>query len=289
MTWKHDELAADLAQYLRNDQTMVWLDMQLGPSGSPRPDVYTIQRSYSRPLPSAFEVKISRSDLRSDTTSGKWQKYLRFAGAVTFAVPEGLATVADIPDSCGLIVRKAAVWRYARRPTRQNVTLPMDACMKLLIDGVDRSVGARAVKPRTIATWEAPAAVRKKFGEAVAIAARDLHAAEQRCASARETADYERARVDTEMANYKARLKDQIDREFADWSNLQAEIKSALGFESNVSLYGARTRLQKMIADCDADARVKAMSEQLYTARRSLEHALSALPERPRFTLGEAA
>jgi hypothetical protein len=133
--WGHDALAEDLAGYLSSSEVMVWTDMQLGPSGSPRPDVYLLRKSYSKPLPMAFECKISRSDLRSDTTSGKWQSYLKFASGVVFAVPDGLATVADIPAGCGLIVRKAKEWRYARRPTLTRVTVPFDACMKLLIDG----------------------------------------------------------------------------------------------------------------------------------------------------------
>jgi len=80
--WGHDALAEDLAQHLRSDKRMVWTDMQLGPSGSARPDVFTLDKVYSRPAPTAYECKISRADLRADTTSGKWQKYLQFAGAV---------------------------------------------------------------------------------------------------------------------------------------------------------------------------------------------------------------
>lgn len=279
--WKHDQLAADLAQYLRNDKTMVWTDMQLGPSGSPRPDVYTIQRSYSRPLPSAFEIKISRSDLRSDTTSGKWQKYLRFAGAVTFAVPEGLATVADIPESCGLIVRKASAWRYARRPTRQSVTLPMDACMKLLIDGVNRTVAATQAKPRSVNTWSEHEGVRKKFGEAVALAARDLLRAENRIAQLNQQAEAERARIDQQTDQYRKDMRRQAESELSDWTALRDEIKAALDLEHNGSIWSARQRFQKLMADCDADARVRAMEEKLFSARNAMEATLRQFPERP--------
>lgn len=40
----HDELAQSLAAHLRGDARMIWCDLQLGPSGSPRPDVYTIDK-----------------------------------------------------------------------------------------------------------------------------------------------------------------------------------------------------------------------------------------------------
>ena len=69
--WGHDELAKDLAQHLAcSNDRMIWLDMQLGPSGSPRPDVFTAPKSYSGFKPIAYECKVSVSDFRSDITSG---------------------------------------------------------------------------------------------------------------------------------------------------------------------------------------------------------------------------
>lgn len=54
--WAHDDLAHDLASYLRGmTDRRVWVDMQLGPSGSPRPDVYTIPCSFTRFTPLAYE------------------------------------------------------------------------------------------------------------------------------------------------------------------------------------------------------------------------------------------
>ena len=65
---KHDELAFNLAMSLRSEKRMVWTDMQLGPSGSARPDVYTLMKSYTQPNPTTYEVKISviRFSLRCD-------------------------------------------------------------------------------------------------------------------------------------------------------------------------------------------------------------------------------
>lgn len=140
--WKHNELANDLAEHLVKDTArMVWTDMQLGPSGSPRPDVYTMPKTYTALRPLAYEVKVSVSDFRSDITSGKWQSYLRYASAVIFAVPQGLIKKEDLPPGCGLIVRGENSWRMAKGPTLATVTdLPRELWMKLLINGVDRSV-----------------------------------------------------------------------------------------------------------------------------------------------------
>ncbi len=275
--WKHDELAADLAQYLRSDQRMVWTDMQLGPSGSPRPDVYTLERSYSRPMPTAYEIKISRSDLRSDTTSGKWQKYLAFAGAVIFAVPEGLCTPADIPAGCGLIVRKNMVWRNVRKATRQAVTLPMDACMKLLIDGVNRSVQQRDPKPRILELWKEHEVVRKKFGEAVAKAARDIAAAQTQATNLNAIRSEGWARVDREVAAHKKYLLSRAKGEMAQFEAAKRDLIEWLGLDDSASALAVNRSINELRTACDVDARVERAERQLDQARRSLSHALDTI------------
>jgi len=49
--WLHDDLQADLAAWLKDKSRMVWQDVQLGPAGSMRPDVYTLRKSFVRPWP----------------------------------------------------------------------------------------------------------------------------------------------------------------------------------------------------------------------------------------------
>jgi len=101
----HNQVADSLAAHLRgNTDRMVWTDTQLGPAGSPRPDVFTINKSYSRFAADAYEVKVSVSDLRHDLTEGKWQKYRRFAHRVWFAFPRGLAPITEVPRECGVIL-----------------------------------------------------------------------------------------------------------------------------------------------------------------------------------------
>ena len=278
--WKHDDLAADLAAHLRSDQRMVWLDMQLGPSGSPRPDVFTLEKSYSKPRPTAYECKISRSDLRSDTTSGKWQSYLRSAGSVTFAVPDGLATAADIPAQCGLIVRKAATWRHVRKATVQPCALPMDACMKLLIDGVGRVSHRVDPRPRSISLWQENEVVRKKFGAEVAACARDLVAAQQRLADARTTANTEWDRMRNEVSLQKASLIAAAKSELETWGALRGEVCAWLGLPANTNKWAVEQRRRKLKTDCDADGRVVRAESEVERARRAIEGALQTLSPR---------
>lgn len=159
---------------------MIWEDMQLGPSGSPRPDVYTILKSYSRPLPTAYECKISVADFRSDVTSGKWQKYLQFAGAVIFCTPKGLVQKTDVPDGCGLVwfYPETGTFKTLKGPTFRAVSLPQDAMLKLLIDGVKRAhAPALEAWQREYALMQS---LRKRLGNEVADFLRDKENARTR-------------------------------------------------------------------------------------------------------------
>lgn len=288
-TWLHDDLAADLAQYIRAPDRMVWQDMQLGPSGSPRPDVYTIQKSYSKPCPTAFEVKVSRSDLRSDTTSGKWQSYLKFAQCVVFAVPDGLCTVAEIPQACGLIVRKQEVWRYVRKPTRQQVTIPFDACMKLLIDGVNRVTEARQIGPRTINSWAEHDGIRKKYGEAVALAARDLFAAQKRADDLNTLCSGEYSAMRERVKARERMLISQQEAELAKWGGLKRDLLTWLELDDSASARTVNDRIRALREACDADQRVQVAETHVKRAREAMERALSALPVSELISLRSAA
>lgn len=163
----HDQLQSDLAAHLRaNSSRMVWENTQLGPSGSPRPDVYSIDKSFAHFQADAYEIKISVSDLRSDVTSGKWQKYRKFAHRVWFAFPKGLVQHDIIPKECGIIARSENGWRAARKPVSQVLdTLPRDAWLKLLMD----DCGAPPEpQPRFANQWKLQDELRKKVGQEAA-------------------------------------------------------------------------------------------------------------------------
>lgn len=169
----HDELAESLAAHLRGArEAVVWTDMQMGPAGSPRPDVYAINRSYARFNAEAFEVKASAADLLRDLTAGKWRAYQALATGVTFAMAADLAKShgTRVPASCGLIVREpSGSWRYRRRPVQTSVgNLPRDVWLKLLIDGVDRETRRRQLRPNQVNEWRCADALGRKWGERAA-------------------------------------------------------------------------------------------------------------------------
>lgn len=168
MSIRHDELGRLLASHLRsNSDRMVWVDMQLGSAGSPRPDVYTINKSDTSLRPLAYEVKVSKADYRQDVAKGKWQTYLPFCCAVIFAVPHGLITKADLPSGCGLMTWNGAIWHTAKAPTLNPLpSLSRDMMMKLLIDGIDRASSHHRVQAKP--KWDSDRAIRQKYGAVVA-------------------------------------------------------------------------------------------------------------------------
>ncbi len=178
--WKHDDLARDLAEHLiHRTGRRAFLDMQLGPAGSPRPDVFTICHSYQSPEPISYECKVTRSDLMRDTASGKWTKYLKFSTGVVFAIPKGLANKDEIPRAAGLIVRSENVWRMARRPIFNPVVIPQFALFKIAFDSSRAEVG-REPSPRTAEPWFVARKLRDDLGSEIAEILKDTVAARDR-------------------------------------------------------------------------------------------------------------
>lgn len=257
VTWAHDQLAADLHAHLSGNtqERMCWLDMQLGPSGSPRPDVYAINKSYSRFVATAYECKVSRSDFLADVTAGKWQSYYAFAGAVVFAVPDGLVKVTEIPDAAGLIVRKDAVWRYAKKPRVQALdNLPRSAWMKLLMDGVHRVAGVRRHEATAHVLRER--ALRKALGEEIArlVQRGDGLRYDIEAEAKNHARSMERIREDNVRKQSEARERD------AGAGRLWSQLCELLGLPANSNEWVVQRRIRDAVDQLDADQRVSQLS-----------------------------
>jgi len=163
----HDELATKLARHLLFDSRMVYEDIPVGRSGSIRPDVLTIEKSYTKPNPTAYEIKVSVSDFRSDVTSGKWRGYLDYAWSVTFVVPKGLITKKDIPEKCGLITYNEALGTFTtvKRPIVDPQQLDTEMLLKLLIEGSKRETKPEGINRREAEVYRLHDIIRKKFGK----------------------------------------------------------------------------------------------------------------------------
>lgn len=278
--WGHNELAHDLANHLRvNSDHIVWEDMQMGPSGSIRPDVYMLKKSYSTFAPVTYECKISVSDFRSDVTSGKWQGYLQYSSAVIFAVPAGLIKKEDVPAACGLIVRHDEVWRTVKRPTLQKIeTLPHAAWMKMVIDGIDRATTERFRQRPTASVWSMQEKLRKQFGQELGELIRDAMHSKQSLIHHREEVDKKRREIDDGHNQYIQRIRAEIE---ADGKRLDDAIKdlgAALGLAEGFTsqdltyrIWDAKTRLKE-------DGEITRLRRIFERAKSAIDDGLLALP-----------
>lgn len=163
--YDHDELAHKLAQHLKAEDRMVWENVPAGPSGSVRPDVFVMRKSFTQPNPVTYEIKVSLSDFRSDVTKAKWMAYLDFSYGVVFAVPKGLITKKDLPVGCGLMTYNGeGIWHTVKKPTLTPCEPDSKFLLKLLMGGTDRMTQPK-LEHRDFNERQNHATLRKKFGE----------------------------------------------------------------------------------------------------------------------------
>lgn len=275
--WKHDELAHDLADMLRGGDRVVWENMQLGPSGSPRPDVYTVPKSYANFRPIAYEAKISVSDFRRDVTAGKWQSYLRYASGVVFAVPAGLVDKSEIPKGCGLMIRGENAWRTVKGPTLSRVeNLPLEAWLKLFIDGFGRC--DTPIKARSAEVWLHSAQARKTLGEKVSRLMQDI-------ASAESWANYEieRLRVKREGAIAEQnKLAEEIKARAAldakTVEGIRMELAVALGLPSEATTFQIQRAARFAAEALNRDEEIERLRGLINAMRRTFETVQRDLP-----------
>ncbi|MBP2845414.1 hypothetical protein J8655_07985 [Dickeya oryzae] len=250
--WTHNGLAHDLAEHLRqNTSRFVWEDMQLGPSGSPRPDVYAVPYSFSKFCPVAYECKISVSDFRADVTKGKYTSYIPFASGIVFAVPEGLIKKADLPAGCGLMVRGESGWRTLKGPTMSAVdNLPRDAWIKLLIDGIKRESQRSELKARVGHIWATEKELSKRHGEEVARLVCDAYSSAERLRDAVANQEAVRAAIFRETEEERKRRQESLDKAIGRLNDAQMELAETLGLPDGATIpqltraiYDARNRL----------------------------------------------
>ncbi|WP_257765345.1 hypothetical protein [Burkholderia glumae] len=282
MNWNHDDLARDLAAHLRGtSDRLVWTDMQLGPAGSPRPDVYSVPCSFSRFQPVAYECKISVADFRRDVTAGKWTSYLRFAAGVIFAAPAGLLKKDDIPAGCGLIVRGPDGWRSLKGPTLKNMeNLPRDAWVKLIIDGLAREVDRQKREGRAdvVSEWKLDQRLREKLGDLVADAVRDRLSAERRLQRATEQLNKVAEEAEDERKLILSRSRERAQRDATLIDEARAKLATALGLRRNADAMVIAQACHEAARRLNADREIQRLRAQLDRVQAALETAAEPLP-----------
>lgn len=226
----HDQLQNDLASHLRGStDRMVWTNTQLGPSGSPRPDVFTVNKSFSRFRTDCYEIKVSVSDLRSDVTSGKWQSYRKFGHCVWFAFPRGMVPLDLIPKECGVIQRSETGWRAARKPVAQVLdTLPRDTWLKLLMAGPS---GPADILPRNINEWKMAMLLGEKIGKESADLFNARRMANGKYARATTALNESAEAIEAEVKRLRERALGEVQRQTVALDEAMRALGVALGLE----------------------------------------------------------
>ncbi|EOZ9570490.1 MmcB family DNA repair protein [Enterobacter hormaechei] len=278
--WGHNELAHDLAEHLRqNTARICWEDMQLGPAGTCRPDVYSIAHSYSKFCPIVYEVKVSMSDFRADVTAGKYTKYFKYAGGVVFAVPEGLLKKSDIPDGCGLMVRKESGWHTLKGPTmRQLDNLPRDAWIKLLMDGMTREVERTQIKSRTYGSWFVERNLAKKHGQEVSRLVAQACLAKDRLESEIKYAEERAQTVRQESIDEEKRREEKRRREEERLTDAQRDLADLLGVDPDASRYLLASALERAVTRLTENEEISRLRRILGGMQRELNRGLEMLP-----------
>ncbi|KVO65013.1 hypothetical protein WJ78_18000 [Burkholderia ubonensis] len=278
MNWTHDALQEDLAAYVRErTQRIVWTNMQLGPAGSPRPDVYAVPLSFSRFTPLAYEIKVSVADFRRDVAAGKWQSYLRYASGVTFAVPSGLIGKADVPDGCGLLARADDGWRTLKAPKLRPIDcLPRDAWIKLLIDGMERE--RERVSAHRRAEYAVTLEVERRVGADVAKLIRDRDLARGRYERATSNLETAAADADREYREHMQHARERAERDAARLDEARSELAAALGLLPAASV-SEIIRAARDAADRLSESReIARLSRTIDSVSRALELARVEVP-----------
>jgi hypothetical protein len=133
--------------------------------------------------------------------------------------------------------------------------------------------------PRKVETWAEHEAIRKRFGQDVALAAKDLARARERLARITASADCEweqqKTAIETRVRHYRERLEADNEKIGA----ARKELLAWLGLEAG-SIYDITRRIAELKMECAADPRVRDVEERLNRARRAMQGALAHLPER---------
>ncbi|MEH5573113.1 MmcB family DNA repair protein [Raoultella ornithinolytica] len=280
MKWTHNTLAHDLAEHLRqNTSRKVWEDMQLGPSGTARPDVYALPHSYSKFCPVAYEVKVSVDDFRADVTHGKFTKYFMYASAVVFAVPEGMLKKTDIPEGCGLMIRKESGWHTLKGPTIRPIdNIPRDAWIKLVMDGVRREGERIRLTARSGSIYDTEQCLRKRHGDKIAQLVTRAYQSAEMLQSAIEQQEARRKSVHEQTEDESRRRREERERREEYLSSSQTELAVTLGLSADATVYQLINAINSASRRLAQDSEIRRLRQIIAHIEKSLSEAMQKLP-----------
>jgi len=248
--WKHDDLLQDLKSTIEktgiNGSRMVWVDIPMGSSGSQRPDLFSLEKSFSKPNPTAYEIKVSRSDFLADVTAGKWTGYLRFASRVIFCVPKDLIKKTEVPDKAGLMIRGANSWRTAKKAIVSGQKLGFEQMLKLLMY-TDDLYRDRA-RQSDFNFFKIEKKIKKLHGEEISQIISDVTMAKYKIKEAEDRAERIVSRAKSLENDSTRRIEEERERHMFEYNAAINQVKEALGLKADSGRWETISAI-KRIAD----------------------------------------
>ncbi len=157
-TMSHADLSESLARHVEAmDSRLVWVGVGIGSRwlqrGSiPIPDVFSMQKSYTRPDLTAYEVKVHLGNLKGDIREGKYRRYFEISNRLFFAYRSGMAKADEIPAECGIITYNPTKdsWSVQRAAPRRECNLGQLEWQSLLFALQERRSRLRCLSDRLI-------------------------------------------------------------------------------------------------------------------------------------------
>lgn len=144
---KHNELINLTVEVLRTDSRIVLPNLILGSmyvnySSVPHADIFSTDKSFTRPWYKIYEIKVSRSDFYSDVRSRKYMSYFPYCEELYFVAPKGLLRKDEIPEGCGLMIYnldKKSLTTVRRAPVRECV-LSEEVMRSIMLQNYSKNV-----------------------------------------------------------------------------------------------------------------------------------------------------
>lgn len=160
MEWStsHRDLVESLAQHLdAMESRLVWIGDGIGSrwlqgGAIPVPDIFTMQKSYTQPDLTVYEVKAHIGDLHRDLRDGKYRRYFDISNRLFFAYWSGMCKMEEIPAECGVILYNPAKnsWSVQRAARRRECTLDRLEWQSLLFALKERRSHLRRLSDRLV-------------------------------------------------------------------------------------------------------------------------------------------
>lgn len=146
----------------RHARDIAVAECPLAPWGGLRADLWAMRPSWTKPMTTIYEIKVSRADFVRDD---KYQLYLPYCNVFSFATAPGVIDPSELPDGVGLleitktgtmmrVVRKA-VWRPDDHEALARVTKAVLMNRVWRRGGWELAAAATPTRAERIAEWRA--------------------------------------------------------------------------------------------------------------------------------------